>query len=40
MTVSLLTLFLTPLWLLLMQNPQWIPDWLQFIQIADEALSR
>ena len=36
MTVSLLTLFLTPLWLLLMQNPQWIPDWLQFIQIADE----
>ncbi|MFR8165381.1 MAG: spore germination protein [Enterocloster sp.] len=19
-----------------MQNPQWIPDWLQFIQIADE----
>ena len=34
MTVSLLTLFLTPLWLLLMQNPQWIPDWLQFIQIA------
>lgn len=36
MTVFLLTLFLTPLWLLLMQNPQWIPDWLQFIQIADE----
>jgi stage V sporulation protein AF len=36
MTVSLLTLFLTPVWLLLMQNPQWIPDWLQFILLADE----
>lgn len=36
MTVSFLTLFLTPVWLLLMQNPQWIPDWLEFIQIADE----
>lgn len=36
MTVSLLTLFLTPVWLLLMQNPAWIPGWLEFIQIADE----
>lgn len=36
MTISILTLFLTPLWLLLMQNPGWIPDWLQFIQITDE----
>ena len=36
MTVSLLTLFLTPVWLLLMQNPHWIPDWLQFILLADE----
>lgn len=36
MTVSFLTLFLTPVWLLLMQNPAWIPDWLAFIQIADD----
>lgn len=36
MTVSLLTLFLTPVWLLLMQNPRWIPDWLQFIRLADQ----
>ena len=36
MTVSFLTLFLTPVWLLLMQNPRWIPQWLEFIQIADE----
>lgn len=36
MTVSFLTLFLTPIWLLLMQNPHWIPDWLQFIQLADQ----
>ncbi len=36
MTVSFLTLFLTPVWLLFMQNTQWIPEWLEFIQIADE----
>lgn len=30
-----LALFLTPVWLLLMQNPHWIPDWLQFIRVAD-----
>lgn len=30
-----LALFLTPVWLLLMQNPAWIPKWLQFIQVAD-----
>lgn len=36
MTVSLLTLLLTPVWLLLMQNPAWIPDWLAFIQLSDE----
>ena len=35
MSFSLLSLFLTPVWLLLMQNPHWIPDWLQFIQLAD-----
>jgi stage V sporulation protein AF len=36
MTVAFLTLFLTPVWLLLMQNPDWIPDWLSFIQLADQ----
>ena len=36
MTVSLLTLLLTPIWLLLMQNPDWIPGWLTFIQLSDE----
>lgn len=29
--ISMLTLFLTPVWLLLMQNTGWIPDWLLFI---------
>ncbi len=29
------SLFLTPLFLLLIQNPGWIPSWLSFIQIQD-----
>ena len=29
--IALLTLFLTPVWLLLIQNPQWIPKTLDFI---------
>ncbi|MCI8554170.1 MAG: spore germination protein [Clostridiales bacterium] len=33
--VFLLTIFLTPVWFLLMQNPGWIPDWLDFIRIAE-----
>ena len=33
MAITLLSLFLTPVWLLLMQNPQWIPHWLQFIHL-------
>ena len=36
MVIFFLTLFLTPIWLLLMQNPGWIPDWLSFIQVTDE----
>lgn len=36
MIITLLSLFLTPLWLLLMQNPQIIPPWLEFIQLSDE----
>lgn len=34
---TLLTLFLTPTWLLLMKNPGWIPDWLQFIVPVEEV---
>ena len=36
MTVSFLTLFLTPVWLLFMQNQEWIPGWLEFIKLADD----
>lgn len=36
-TSNLVTVFLTPVFLLLMNNPQWIPQWLSFIQIADEV---
>lgn len=35
MVISILTLYLTPLWLLLMQNPDAIPSWLKFIQLSD-----
>ena len=34
--ISLAALFLTPLWLLLMQNQQWIPEWLDFIRVQEE----
>ena len=34
--VSLVCLFLTPTWLLLMTEPQWIPSWLQFIQVREQ----
>lgn len=37
MLIFLLTLFLTPLWLLFMQNPGWIPEWLAFIQVTDDV---
>ena len=33
--IALITLLLTPVFLLLFQNPQWIPPWLSFIQIKD-----
>ena len=33
--IALITLFLTPVFLLLFQNPQRIPSWLSFIQIKD-----
>lgn len=37
MAISFLTLFLTPVWLLFMQNPDWIPDWLEFIRLSDKV---
>lgn len=33
--IAVLSLILTPLWLLMVQNPAWIPDWLTFIKVAD-----
>jgi len=33
--IGLLTYLLTPTFLLLCMYPQWIPDWLKFIEIAD-----
>lgn len=34
--ITLLTLQLTPIWLLLVQNPQWMPKWMEFTLIKDE----
>lgn len=36
MVISFLTLFLTPFWLLLMQNPHILPPWLEFIKLSDQ----
>ena len=36
MSFSFLSLYLTPIWLLFMQNPTWIPEWLSFITLSDE----
>lgn len=38
MVIFALTLLLTPIWLLLIQNEQVIPQWLEFIKIQDEYL--
>ena len=35
MSISLLTLILTPLWLVLLQNPGSIPPWLDFIRLSE-----
>lgn len=37
MFTAILALFFTPTFLLFIQNPQWIPEWLSFIQIQEEA---
>ncbi len=36
MTTSILALVMTPTWLLLMQNPNILPPWLQFIKLSEE----
>ena len=36
MTISFLALVLTPTWLLLMQNPQILPPWLEFILLSEQ----
>ena len=38
MFIFALTLLMTPIWLLLIQNEQYIPEWLEFIKIQDEYL--
>lgn len=32
---TLVTMLLTPTWLLLINNPEWLPEWLEFITISD-----
>lgn len=34
-SVFFISLFLTPLWYLLIRNPQWIPAWLDFITVKE-----
>lgn len=33
---AIVTMILTPTWLLLVNNPEWIPEWLKFITISDD----
>lgn len=32
---TIVTMLLTPTWLLLINNPEWLPEWLKFITISD-----
>ncbi len=36
MSFTLLSMIMTPVWLLFMQNQHWIPEWLDFIRLGDE----
>ena len=36
LAVFWLSLFLTPLWYLLIRNPEWIPSWLEFIKLSEK----
>lgn len=33
---TFVTMLLTPVWLLLINNPSWIPEWLSFITVSDD----
>ena len=33
--IFFLTILFLPMWYLLVENPQWIPSWLDFIKIAE-----
>lgn len=37
MIISVFTMLITPVWLLFVQNPQWIPEWLLFIQVKEKV---
>ena len=37
MFVFLLALLLTPVWYLLTKNPQWLPEWFEFILVSEPA---
>lgn len=34
--LTMVTMLLTPTWLLLITNPEWLPEWLVFITVSDE----
>lgn len=34
--ITILTVIVTPVWLLFLNNPEWIPQWLDFIKITDD----
>lgn len=36
MVTAFLALFITPTYILLLQNPAWVPEWLEFILIKDD----
>lgn len=38
MLISLLSMLLTPTWLMLMQNTELIPHWLRFIRLSDPVI--
>ncbi|MDY3854389.1 MAG: spore germination protein [Butyribacter sp.] len=37
MLTSIIAIYITPVFLLLLQNPQWVPEWLEFILIKDKV---
>jgi stage V sporulation protein AF len=37
MLTAVLSLFLTPTWLLMMMHPEALPDWLEFTKLADQT---